>query len=509
MTKMKTPGVYLLEKDAFPNSVVQVPTAVPAFIGYTKKAENGKKSLLNKPFRVSSLAEYTQYFGRAPEYKFEIQPTVKDAIADLTVTKKGYTLKRKGAEFRLFDAIRLFYQNGGGPCYIVSVGEFSEKKIEADKLIGENGLVTLEKEQEPTIVLVPDALSLEAEECYSVYQQVLAHCEKMMSRIAILDVYNGYKDRKDPSEGKDVIEAFREGVGTYSLKYGAAYYPWVETTIVQKNEISFSNLTDESLNVLQKMLMDEKGFSTINPPTDDSKAKQMFDVLNSLPKYKTGTSTLDDIDKSLIFISEAYNNLIKEIQRRLNILPVASAIAGIYTMVDNTRGVWKAPANVSLNGIVCPTVNINHEDQEDLNMPLNGKAVNAIRSFIGEGVIVWGARTLDGNSQDWRYINVRRTVIMLEQSIKAAAIACVFEPNDAGTWTTVKSMIENFLNQQWKSGALAGSKPEDAYSVHVGLGDMMTADDILNGIMRITVLIAVSRPGEFIEITFQQQMQKS
>jgi phage tail sheath protein FI len=142
-------------------------------------------------------------------------------------------------------------------------------------------------------------------------------------------------------------------------------------------------------------------------------------------------------------------------------------------------------------------------------MPLNGKAINAIRSFIGEGVIVWGARTLDGNSQDWRYINVRRTLIMLEQSVKAAAKAYVFEPNDAGTWTTVKSMIENFLYQQWKSGALVGTKPTDAYSVHVGLGDTMTGDDILNGIMRITVLVAVSRPAEFIEITFQQQMQKS
>jgi phage tail sheath protein FI len=144
-----------------------------------------------------------------------------------------------------------------------------------------------------------------------------------------------------------------------------------------------------------------------------------------------------------------------------------------------------------------------------LNVSLTGKSINAIRSFIGEGVLVWGARTLDGNSQDWRYINVRRTVIMMEQSVKAAAKAYVFEPNDSGTWSTVKSMIESFLYQQWKSGALVGGKPEDAFSVNVGLGDTMTGDDILNGIMRVSILIAVSRPAEFIEITFQQQMQKS
>jgi phage tail sheath protein FI len=329
----------------------------------------------------------------------------------------------------------------------------------------------------------------------------------MMSRIAILDVYNGFNDRKAPPA--DVIEAFRVGVGSNGLKYAAGYYPWVETNIVQETEVKFTSLTDESLTVLQQILMEEQGLFADKPPADGTKAKQVFDLLNSLPGYKTGTASVDDINKSLVFLSIAFNKLLKEIQNRLNQLPPASAMAGIYTMVDNTRGVWKAPANVSLNAVVRPLVNITHEDQEDLNVSLTGKSINAIRSFIGEGVLVWGARTLDGNSQDWKYINVRRTMIMLEQSVKAASKAYVFEPNDAGTWSTVKSMIENFLYSQWKSGALAGSVPADAYSVHVGLGDTMTADDILDGIMRITFLVAISRPAEFIEITFQQQMQKS
>ena len=172
-------------------------------------------------------------------------------------------------------------------------------------------------------------------------------------------------------------------------------------------------------------------------------------------------------------------------------------------MVDNTRGVWKAPANVSVNYVNSPTENIDNALQEDLNMPMNGKAVNAIRSFTGEGIKVWGARTLDGNSQDWRYINVRRTMIFLEQSVKNAARAY------ANTWINMKCMIENFLRSVWKRGGLAGSTPEEAYEVHVGLGDTMTNDDILEGTMRITVLVAVTRPAEFIEITFQQQAQKS
>ena len=184
-------------------------------------------------------------------------------------------------------------------------------------------------------------------------------------------------------------------------------------------------------------------------------------------------------------------------------------MAGVYTMVDNTRGVWKAPANLSLNGVISPAVNITSEDQEDLNVTTQGKSVNAIRSFMGEGVVVWGARTLDGNSLDWRYINVRRTMIMIEESVRNATKAHVFEPNVANTWVTIKSMIRNFLTSVWKRGGLAGNSPEEAFSVFVGLGETMTPDDILEGILRVSVLVAVSRPAEFIEITFEQQMQKS
>jgi phage tail sheath protein FI len=100
-------------------------------------------------------------------------------------------------------------------------------------------------------------------------------------------------------------------------------------------------------------------------------------------------------------------------------------------------------------------------------------------------------------------------MIMLEESIKLAAKAYVFEPNTANTWVTMRSMINNFLTGIWKRGGLAGASPDEAFSVHVGLGETMTPEDILEGILRITVLVAITRPAEFIEITFQQQMQKS
>jgi phage tail sheath protein FI len=215
------------------------------------------------------------------------------------------------------------------------------------------------------------------------------------------------------------------------------------------------------------------------------------------------------LNKSLIASSPIYNDILLDIKNQCNLLPPSGAIAGILTMVDNSLGVWKAPANVSLNSVVSPAVNISHDDQEDLNVTTQGKSINAIRPFIGEGVLVWGARTLDGNSLDWRYLSVRRTMIMLEESIKLATKAYVFDSNNANTWVTIKSMINNFLTGIWKRGGLAGTSPEDAFSVHVGLGETMTSVDINNGILRVSVLVAITKPAEFIEITFQQQMQKS
>ncbi|KAI9550091.1 hypothetical protein GHT06_004985 [Daphnia sinensis] len=185
-------------------------------------------------------------------------------------------------------------------------------------------------------------------------------------------------------------------------------------------------------------------------------------------------------------------------------------MAGIYAMVDSSINIAKAPANLSLGSVISPSVQITNKTQEELNLPLNGKAINAIRSFQGKGVLVWGARTLDGNSQDWRYISVRRTMTFLSrQSIKAAAEGYVFEPNNSTTWSTLKAMVTNFLLNQWQSGILAGQSPDDAFSVSVGLGTTMTPNDILDGILKLTVKVAIVRPAEFIVITFEQQQQKS
>jgi uncharacterized protein len=208
--------------------------------------------------------------------------------------------------------------------------------------------------------------------------------------------------------------------------------------------------------------------------------------------------------------NSTYNKILTEIKNLPMELPPSSTIAGVYASVDSSRGVWKAPANVSLNYVIKPSVIITHEMQEGLNVDTEaGKSINAIRAFTGKGTLVWGARTLAGNDNEWRYVPVRRFFNMVEESVKKATSQFVFEPNDANTWIKVRAMIENFLTLQWRAGALAGAKQEQAFYVRVGLGQTMTAEDILNGYMHVEIGMAVVRPAEFIVLKFSHKLQEA
>ena len=199
-----------------------------------------------------------------------------------------------------------------------------------------------------------------------------------------------------------------------------------------------------------------------------------------------------------------------KIQNHYIILPPSGAIAGIYARVDGNRGVWKAPANVDVLNVIGPSLSLTHQHQATLNVDANsGKSINAIRKFTGKGTLVWGARTLAGNDNEWRYINVRRLLINVEESLKKATKFVVFEPNDANTWNRSKTLIENYLVKLWRDGALVGSKPEQAFFVRVGLGQTMTSQDILDGRLIIEIGMAAMRPAEFIIIRFSHILQES
>jgi phage tail sheath protein FI len=511
---LSTPGVYIQEKNAFPNSVVPVATAVPAFIGYTEKAIRDKKNLHNIPTRISSLGEYLLYFGEAPDTRYALAAS-GDKPLQFELSTKTET------RFLLYNSMKLFFANGGSDCYVVSIGNYNSKPVLADfnsetvangKLVLK-GIATLEREPEPSLLVIPDAMLLGEADRAALQQSMLLHGEKMSSRFCILDVFMDEKDTQKPDTQK-LVRDFREQIGNDHLMWGAAYYPWLHTNITDMNAVNFRNIDRGSWDHLIALLLAEVD-ENVSKGLDKKRAdaiKTVIKTINDAAKEdangldKAAVSSDNTLHQNLLAISPLYKSIMTAVLEKLNLLPPSAGIAGVYCMVDNQVGVFKAPANLSLNSVIRPAVKITQEEQEDLNVPLSGKAVNAIRNFAGQGVLIWGARTLDGNSQDWRYVSVRRTIIYIEQSIKYAIKPYVFEPNNANTWLTVKSMISNFLTNVWQSGGLAGSTPDEAFGVNIGLGSTMTELDIVNGIMNISVSIAVTRPAEFMVITFQQKM---
>ena len=172
-------------------------------------------------------------------------------------------------------------------------------------------------------------------------------------------------------------------------------------------------------------------------------------------------------------------------------IPPSGAVMGIYSRTDQTRGVHKAPAN---EVVFCTGLKTNYtKDEQDM---LNPEGINLIRALPGQGIRVWGARTASSNNA-FKYVNVRRLFIYVEESIKANTNWVVFEPNDATLWHRVELSITGFLDGLWRNGMLAGDSPATSYFVEIG-PSTMSKDDITNGRLICNIGIAPSRPAEFV-----------
>lgn len=238
---------------------------------------------------------------------------------------------------------------------------------------------------------------------------LVAHCENLASRFAVLDIPREAKKVQDVIAHRDMFDS----------EYAAMYHPWLEV--------------------------------------------------------------FDPLDKKNIAI------------------PPSGAMMGIYARSDNTRGVHKAPANEVVRSCVGLDCQFNKGEQDILNP----KGVNLIRSFPGQGIRVWGARTATSNPS-WKYINVRRLFIFIEESIKANTSWAVFEPNDTALWVRVQRTISVFLTNLWRNGSLMGSSPEEAFFVNIGR-DTMSQDDIDNGRLICVIGAAPVKPAEFVIFRITQK----
>ena len=174
------------------------------------------------------------------------------------------------------------------------------------------------------------------------------------------------------------------------------------------------------------------------------------------------------------------------------LLPPSGFVTGIYARNDVTRGVFKAPANEVVQGLTRFEANINTAR----NDVLNPEGINALRFFPGRGNRVWGARTMSSDPE-WQYVNVRRLFLFIEHSIDLAMQYAVFEPNNERLWASIRQSVEDFLYVQWLSGALLGSKPDEAFFVRCDR-TTMTQNDLDNGRLVCLIGVAPTKPAEFV-----------
>jgi phage tail sheath protein FI len=541
MPTYNTPGVWVEEIPTLPPSVAQVATAIPAFVGYTEKGyQNG-----GTVARIGSLLDYESLFGKAKPSAFKATLNAGGGV-DVARTDAATN------NFLMYYGLSLYFRNGGGACYVVAVGGYASTPAKADF---EKGLALLEKEDEPTLIVLLDAVNLLKTDYYDLAQQALAQCHKLGDRFVILDMPGGDAG------------ALRSGTGTSYLAYGAAYHPYLQTALNYQylengvqvpggagvlqwssvaNGITVSRAgspagkvkvvanADNAATAVDFDTATEAGtLSIIIPAAGNATGADVVAAWKATTKDRAGfdiaangngsakltavaaaslvvvpqTQTLDAIKATNTAL---YNQVKAELGDARVVLPPSPAVAGIYAKVDGERGVWKAPANVSVASVIGPVSKISNDDQSLLNVDAtSGKSINAIRDFTGKGTLVWGARTLAGNDNEWRYVPVRRLFITIEESTRKASSFAVFEPNDATTWLKVKAMIDSYLYGLWEQGALAGSKPEQAYFVNVGLGRTMTAQDILEGRLIVEIGVAAVRPAEFVILRFSHKLQEA
>ena len=296
MVDYKTPDVYTVEKSTLPSSVVTGASAIPAFVGYTEKAKDSNdRSLTNVPTRINSMREYENKFGQAVETEFKVEINSNTEVVSIT--------ENPGLTHLMYHSLQLYFANGGGACYIVSVGSYKTKTPAYTKL--KAGLELLEKEDEPTLLLPGDAAKTGSYHTY--VQDMLTQCSKTQDRFALIDMDGNNAD------------AFRTAIGSNYLNYGAAYYPNLNTNLPYK-------YVDTGTNAVKVTIYDGVGdkpaaidLSVLNTPINSDKSKN--DDYNPA-RYRAVKDLLD---------------------RQRVTLPPSAALAGAIVTTDNeTRSLESA-----------------------------------------------------------------------------------------------------------------------------------------------------------------------
>lgn len=404
------PGVYVEEVSSGTHPIQAVGTRTAAFIGLAPNKRAHVTITASGQVRLQAVA-ITSWMQFVREFVGEAAG--ENDPTDLALGVRG------------------FFDNLGGRCFVVNLGEQGTLA---------QGLDLIAREDEVAIVAAPGRVAP------ADYEALLTHCENLGDRVAILDPP---KEPVDLGALREVGEAVADG-GSRKKKdqedtpakaglrprnskggYGAFYYPAI--------------LVDDPLKEFHRPAPGQAAPAT---------------VITAFP---------------------------------------SGHIAGVYARTDAVRGVHKAPANETLRGAVGVVHKLNDQDQGSLNP----RGVNIIRSFSKQGILVWGARTLDDEASEYRYVPVRRFVSMVEKSIRENTRWIVFEANHEPLWNAIRRDISGFLRLLWSQGQLRGETPEQAFFVKCD-ADTNTEEVIQAGQVVTLVGLSVIRPAEFVIFRISQ-----
>ncbi len=503
MSTMRAPGIYIKETKAFGKSIPTSDTAIPFFIGFTQRRPEGQDGVIVK--EIGKMAEYIKFFGYG---HFQFGTTEKEAVtAELTdasatdvasTGKKGKAKKTTEKEaanssttvtkgFYLYESLKLYFANGGGRCYVASAGLFptDTNSVEASLNSALESLAAFPKEN---LIVVPDAVVLKDDKRGPFISSVLAKCAPtggyFNNNFAIFDTKKSVQKIENENTTLDQVN------DDITRSYGAMYHPWLKPSAITAEDVTQSLLSDDAtvtavLGWINAKLSSAKSFSFTAGVAGDHITSRKKDIRNN-PKAQA-----------------AFDALVKEC--RMLEIPPSGAVAGAFVKSDQRFGIQKAPANINLEGVQKLSQHITDEMQADFNAPDNGKGINCIRTLLNNGIRIYGARTLNGRDNDYRYVNVRRTMSMLQESIKGLMQEFVFDDNNAKTWGKMRLTLDKFLRKMMSRGVLQGTTPSEAFAIRLGYGETMTEEDVNNGEIKVEVQLALIRPAEFIELSFEQK----
>lgn len=456
MATFSVPGVYVEEKSGGARPIEAVGTSTAAFIG---KAPN-PETPVGKVIPINNWSEFKNKCATSKD------KDDKEIIHDST---------------DLSNAVYGFFANGGSYCYIVNVNNGNLK----------DGLELLDKYEDISIVAAPGYTDGTA------HDHLITHCDNLKGnapRMAILD--SPAKGQDNTSDSKEPRATSNTESGQQKPANGSTSNPTPEAS----SQSGQSKSSKESNNTHTEQEKDSK--KQKKQPSNPSQLKagtETGDFIGDVLKSKGSHSEYGTLYFPWLVAQDPLHPIDNEGKPNKIDMPPSGHIAGVWARTDSQRGVHKAPANEAVRGAVGLSYQLTHGEQERLNP----KGINCIRSFPGEGIKVWGARTLAPSSSEWKYLNVRRLFNMIKKSIMDSTRWIVFEPNDYTLWKSIERDVTAFLTGLWRAGMLMGKTPEEAFFVMCN--EETNPPDVRDRGQVITKIgIAPVKPAEFVIFEISQ-----